>query len=66
MEQVDKQKDKGPFWIQCENCFKWRRVTENPDKLPLNVSIRTNSGHSLEMKQRKEKENKKSLFLVLT
>jgi hypothetical protein len=28
----------GPYWVQCDNCVKWRRVQTSPELLKADVS----------------------------
>jgi len=31
---LEKVKNSGPFWIQCDNCLAWRRVRKPPESYP--------------------------------
>ncbi len=38
MSKLYGRDNRGPYWIQCDNCLKWRRVAEDPEHLKEDVS----------------------------
>eukprot|EP01126_Amoeba_proteus_P042061 TRINITY_DN4558_c0_g1_i3.p1 TRINITY_DN4558_c0_g1~~TRINITY_DN4558_c0_g1_i3.p1 ORF type:complete len:712 (-),score=181.60 TRINITY_DN4558_c0_g1_i3:1829-3964(-) len=41
-ENMNKSKDRGPYWIQCDSCLKWRQVPHKPNSYPSNWECKDN------------------------
>eukprot|EP01126_Amoeba_proteus_P042057 TRINITY_DN4558_c0_g1_i13.p1 TRINITY_DN4558_c0_g1~~TRINITY_DN4558_c0_g1_i13.p1 ORF type:complete len:517 (-),score=128.36 TRINITY_DN4558_c0_g1_i13:223-1773(-) len=42
-ENMNKSKDRGPYWIQCDSCLKWRQVPFKPNTYPPNWECKDNT-----------------------
>jgi hypothetical protein len=45
MHKLYDRETKGPYWIQCDNCGKWRRVSTDPEQLKEDWTCAMNADH---------------------